>query len=146
VQPQRLCLEITETHVMERPDHAAAVLGELGGAGVRIAIDDFGTGFSSLAYVRNLPANVLKIDRTFVSGLPGNPRDLAVVASTVRLAHELGMQTVGEGVETVEQLESLQRLGCDYAQGYLLGRPAPFEELDPDAALAAQVLREAYRV
>ena len=140
-RPQRLCLEITETQVMERPDHVAAVLGELGGAGVQIAIDDFGTGFSSLAYVRNLPANLLKIDRTFVSGLPGNPRDLAVVASTVRLAHELGMETVGEGVETVEQLQNLQRLGCDYAQGYLLGRPAPFEELDPDGALAVQVLR-----
>jgi diguanylate cyclase (GGDEF)-like protein len=130
VDPHRLCLEITETQMMQRPEHVAAVLTELGEAGVRIAIDDFGTGFSSLAYVRNLPAHILKIDRMFVSGLPDNPRDVAVVAATVRLAHEMGMEVVAEGVETVGQAAALRRLGCDLAQGYLFGRPVPLSEFD----------------
>jgi diguanylate cyclase (GGDEF)-like protein len=130
VPAHRLCLEITETQMMQRPEHVAAVLEELGTAGVRIAIDDFGTGFSSLAYVRNLPAHLLKIDKTFVAGLPGNPRDVAVVTSIVRLGHELGMEVVAEGVETPEQLACLAGLGCDLAQGYLLGRPAPVGDGD----------------
>jgi diguanylate cyclase (GGDEF)-like protein len=143
VAPHRLCLEITETQMMQRPEHVAAVLADLGAAGVRVAIDDFGTGFSSLAYVRNLPAHLLKIDRTFVSDLPASARDVAVVASTVRLAHELGMQVVAEGVETPEQLACLQLLGCDLAQGYLLGRPVPVEEFDELARPAADALAAA---
>ncbi|HEX2808346.1 MAG TPA: bifunctional diguanylate cyclase/phosphodiesterase, partial [Kineosporiaceae bacterium] len=143
IAPKRLCLEITETQMMQRPEHVAAVLTDLGAAGVRVAIDDFGTGFSSLAYVRNLPAHLLKIDRTFVSELPGSARDVAVVASTVRLAHELGMQVVAEGVETPEQLACLQLLGCDLAQGYLLGRPVPIGDFDDSARLAAEALAAA---
>jgi diguanylate cyclase (GGDEF)-like protein len=135
--PSRLCLDITETQMMQRPEHVAAVLTELAEAGVRIAIDDFGTGFSSLAYVRNLPAHFLKIDRTFVGGLPENTRDVAVVAATIRLAHEMGMEVVAEGVETVEQLAALRRLGCDLAQGYLLGRPVPLVEFDQVVAATA---------
>ncbi len=125
IAPSRLCIEVTETQIMEHPDQAGAVLAELAAAGITIAIDDFGVGFSSLAYARNLPARILKIDRSFVGGLPDNPRDLAVVSSTVRLAHDLGMRTVGEGVETHAQLACLCELGCDSVQGYLLGRPIP---------------------
>jgi diguanylate cyclase (GGDEF)-like protein len=125
VAPGRVCLEITESQMMQEPELALAVLSELHAAGVKIAIDDFGTGFSSLAYVRDLPATLLKIDRTFVSGLPDSAKDVAVVAATVTLAHSLGMRTIAEGVETAEQLDHLRELGSDFAQGYLLGRPAP---------------------
>jgi diguanylate cyclase (GGDEF)-like protein len=134
IAPTRLCIEVTETQVMERPEQAAAVLAELTQAGIVIAIDDFGIGFSSLAYARNLPAGILKIDRSFVAGLPDNPRDLALVSSAVRLAHELKMIAVGEGVETQAQLDCLRELGCDSVQGYLLGRPAAADRLDALAA------------
>jgi EAL domain-containing protein (putative c-di-GMP-specific phosphodiesterase class I) len=123
IAPGRLCLEITESQMMKQPDLALSVLSELHVAGVSIAIDDFGIGFSSLAYVRNVPATLLKIDRLFVSQLPDSAKDVAVIAATVALAHSLGMRTVAEGVETAEQLNKLRTLGTDFAQGYLLGRP-----------------------
>jgi diguanylate cyclase (GGDEF)-like protein len=129
IAPHRLCLEITESQMMEHPRLALAALSQLDAADVRIAIDDFGTGFSSLAYVRDLPAAILKIDRMFVAGLPSNPKDVAVVGATVQLAHDLGMCTVAEGVETPEQLAYLRSLGSDFAQGYLLGRPMPADDV-----------------
>ena len=125
IEPARLCLEITESQMMEQPQVALAILSELSAANVQIAIDDFGTGFSSMAYLRHLPATQLKIDRLFVSGLPHNPKDVAVVGAVIQLAHSLGMRTVAEGVETAEQLALLCRLGSDFAQGYLLGKPLP---------------------
>ena len=125
LEPARLCVEITESQMMEEPELVLAALRQLSEAGVRIAIDDFGTGFSSLAYVRNLPAAKLKIDRTFVMGLPGNVRDAAVVRATIELAHALGMRTIAEGVETEAQLDHLRAAGCDMVQGFLLGRPEP---------------------
>jgi diguanylate cyclase (GGDEF)-like protein len=134
--PQRLCLEITESLMMHSPERSLGVLHRLSEAGVAIAIDDFGSGFSSLAYVRNLPAAVLKIDRSFVAGLPENPKDRAVVKATVELAHALGMRIVAEGVETAAQLEHLKREGADFVQGYLLGRPQPLESLSFAAAPA----------
>ena len=82
-----------------------------------------------MAYVRDLPAALPKIDRSFVAGLPTEAKDVAVVGATIRLAHELGMHTFAEGVETEEQLLALQRLGADFAQGYLLGRPVPASEV-----------------
>ncbi len=130
IGPERLCLEVTETQIMEEPEVARAVLTELAAAGVQIAIDDFGIGFSSLAYVRDLPAAMLKIDRLFVSGLPDSSRDLAVVTATIELGHSLGMRTIAEGVETADQLELLRRLGSDFAQGYLLGRPRPAGDIE----------------
>ena len=130
VDPGRLCLEITETQMMQRPELVCAVLAELGEAGIRIAIDDFGTGFSSLAYVRDLPAHILKIDRSFVAALPDSRRDMAVVAAAIRLAHEMGMEVVAEGVETPAQVEALRALHCDLAQGYLFARPMPIPEFD----------------
>lgn len=125
IEPARLCLEVTESQVMEQPEVALTILAELSEANVQIAIDDFGTGFSSMAYLRNLPATQLKVDRMFVSGLPHNSKDVAVVAATIQLAHSLGMHTVAEGVETAEQLAFLCKLGSDFAQGYLLGKPLP---------------------
>lgn len=129
IDPSRLCLEITESQVMQNPDLAVKVLAALAAAKVQIAVDDFGTGFSSMAYVRNLPAHILKIDKLFVDGLPGEERDVAVVAATIQLAHALGMRVVAEGVETAEQLQLLRELGTDLAQGYLFGRAVPAEEV-----------------
>ncbi len=125
IDPAQLCLEITESQMMQEPSLALGALADLVKAGVRIAIDDFGTGFSSMIYLRDLPAQILKIDKIFVDGLPGEPRDVAVVSATIQLAHALGMRVTAEGVETVEQLSSLRALGSDSAQGYLLGRPGP---------------------
>jgi diguanylate cyclase (GGDEF)-like protein len=127
IEPKRLCLEVTESQMMEKPQLALAALAELRLTDTQIAIDDFGTGFSSMAYVRDLPATLLKIDKLFVAGLPHNRKDVAVVIAILQLAHSLGMRTVAEGVETVEQLDSLRELGSDFAQGYLLGKPSPPE-------------------
>ena len=88
-----------------------------------IGVDDFGTGYSSLAYLRRFPVDLLKVDRSFVDGLGTDPGDSAIVAAIVNLAHTLGMEAIAEGVETEEQLAELRRLGCDKAQGYLLGHP-----------------------
>jgi diguanylate cyclase (GGDEF)-like protein len=129
LEPGRLCLEITETQVMEEPERSLATLKRLSTAGVLIAIDDFGIGFSSLAYVRDLPAAELKIDKRFVDGMPSSHKDRAVVRAVVELAHSLGMRTVAEGVETREQLALLRDIGSDLVQGFLLGRPQPPESL-----------------
>ena len=97
--------------------------------GVELAIDDFGTGYSSLAYLKHLPARTVKIDRSFVAGLGADAADAALVRSMVELAHGLGKRVVAEGVETEAQLAFLRRVGCDAAQGFLLARPQPAEEL-----------------
>jgi EAL domain-containing protein (putative c-di-GMP-specific phosphodiesterase class I) len=118
-----LVLEITESSLMANPDHALNVLTDLNVAGVKIAVDDFGTGYSSLAYLKDLPVHELKIDRSFVKDMLEQPRNLAIVQSTVDLAHHLGMQVVAEGVEDQGTWELLRRVGCDVGQGYFLSRP-----------------------
>jgi diguanylate cyclase (GGDEF)-like protein/PAS domain S-box-containing protein len=130
----RLGLEITETDVVPDDDVVQRTMSELTDLGVRIAIDDFGTGFASLSYLWRFPADVVKIDRAFVSRL-GEERDATVlIAAMIQMAHSLGKTTVAEGVETEEQLSRLRRLECDVVQGYLLGRPAPGAELDASLA------------
>jgi diguanylate cyclase (GGDEF)-like protein len=124
IRPDRLTLEITESQVMRNLDIAIPAMSTLRGFGVRLSIDDFGTGYSSLTHLKRIPADELKLDRGFVSDLPGDERDRAVVRGVVELAHALGMHTVAEGVETQEQLDVLRELGCDIAQGFLLARPA----------------------
>ena len=109
---------------------AAAELGVLADAGVTVAIDDFGTGYSSLSRLTGLPVQVLKIDRSFVQAID-SPRGRVAVDVIVHLAHALGMRTVAEGVETQEQLALLREAGSDAAAGYLLGRPAPADDLPP---------------
>ena len=94
---------------------------------MRLAVDDFGTGYSSLAYVKDLPVSVVKIDRTFVEGIDRSARHQAIVKGIIGLAHSIELNVVAEGVETPEQLHVLSELGCDFAQGYLLGRPQPEE-------------------
>jgi EAL domain-containing protein (putative c-di-GMP-specific phosphodiesterase class I) len=118
-------LEITETTIMEDPDRALAVLTRLAGQGVRLSIDDFGTGYSSLAYLKSLPVHELKIDRSFVAGMVGNPRDQVIVDSTVALGRRLGLEVVAEGVEDEATRVALEGLGCELAQGFLFSRPVP---------------------
>jgi EAL domain-containing protein (putative c-di-GMP-specific phosphodiesterase class I) len=116
-------MEIGESSVMEDTEAAAAVLAELRGAGVRVSIDDFGTGYSSLMHLNRFPIDFLKIDRSFVEGLDRDPAAGNIVTAVISMAHALGLPTIAEGVETGEQLYTLRRLGCDYAQGYLFARP-----------------------
>ncbi len=113
-----VCMEITESSVMEDPERALSVLLDLHRLGVRLAIDDFGTGFSSLAYLKKLPVDELKIDRTFVHRMIDDPDDRMIVRSTVELAHSLGLKVVAEGVEGEACLDALRGMGCDLAQGY----------------------------
>ena len=98
--------------------------------GVRIAIDDFGTGFASLSYLWRFPAQVVKIDRSFVKRLDDEREATVLIAAMIQMAHSLGKTIVAEGVETEEQLLRLKRLGCDTVQGYLLGRPGPAEQIE----------------
>jgi EAL domain-containing protein (putative c-di-GMP-specific phosphodiesterase class I) len=125
--PGQLTLEITETMAMRDADACLRTLGQLNALGVRIAIDDFGTGYSNLLYLRKLPAHELKIDRSFVQAMDSSAEDIAIVAAVVALAHTMRLQVVAEGVETTAQRNTLERLGCDQLQGYLLGRPMDAE-------------------
>jgi diguanylate cyclase (GGDEF)-like protein len=122
-------LEITESVLLRDRLRSAEILGALRALGVRIALDDYGTGYSSLAYLRELPVDELKLDRVFVRDMAVAPQAAAIVRSTVSLAHSLGLEMVAEGVESQDALEALADYGCDIAQGYLLGRPQPAEEL-----------------
>jgi diguanylate cyclase (GGDEF)-like protein/PAS domain S-box-containing protein len=123
--PERLTLEVTETALLTDTAAATARLEALAGLGVRIALDDFGTGYSSLSYIRDFPVNTIKIDRSFVAGLGRNPDDSAIVATLVNLATALNISVVAEGIETVEQVDVLRALGCQFGQGYLWTPPVP---------------------
>lgn len=121
----RICFEITETAVIDNPDQALAQMERLREAGIVIAIDDYGSGLSSLAYLRSIPAEELKIDKAFVLNLDESREDRLLVKSTIDLAHSLGLKVVAEGVETAESVAVLAGMGADYAQGYHIGRPVP---------------------
>ena len=125
LEPDRLCLEITESVAMHDVGRTVAILDQLKALGVRLAIDDFGTGFSSLTYLKRFPVDVVKIDRSFIIGIHADRVDSAIVTAVLGMADAVGMVTVAEGVETPEQLQHLLQLGCPLAQGYYLGRPAP---------------------
>jgi diguanylate cyclase (GGDEF)-like protein/PAS domain S-box-containing protein len=134
LDPSRLILEVTETAVMEDIDLALSVLCLLESLGVTIAIDDFGTGYSSLVYLKRLPVGVLKIDRSFVDGLGNDPEDTAIVGAIVALAAAVGVKVIAEGVETLEQLTALRKLGCGMAQGFFWSPARPPEELGLSAS------------
>lgn len=127
--PGRLELEVTETLLMTAPEESTRVLGELKKTGIRIALDDFGTGYSSLAYLSRLPLDVLKIDKSFVDGLPDRQDDVVIARLIIRMAAQLGMITLAEGVENEAQLRFLKEAGCHLMQGYLKARPLPPEEV-----------------
>ena len=123
VEPRRLVLEITESAVMRDTDTSLRLLQSLARLGVGISIDDFGTGYSSLLYLKRLPATEIKIDHAFIRDLENSSEDVVIVSAIVALGHALDMDIVAEGVETAGQRAYLERLGCDFLQGYLLGRP-----------------------
>jgi EAL domain-containing protein (putative c-di-GMP-specific phosphodiesterase class I) len=127
--PGSIGLEITETAIIEDPEHALANLQALADAGVPIAIDDYGAGLSSLAYLKQLPATELKIDRLFVSGLTSGHRDPLLVRSTIDLAHALEMEVTAEGVEEAATMALLRTMGCDLIQGFFIARPMPLDQL-----------------
>lgn len=127
---EKLELEITETWVMEGPYRAEAQMNLLHETGISLVIDDFGVANSSMAYLKRFPVRKLKIDRSFVRDVPGDPDDVAIVTAIVAMGHSLGLRVVAEGVESREQSRFLRDIGCDEAQGYLLGRPVPSDELN----------------
>jgi EAL domain-containing protein (putative c-di-GMP-specific phosphodiesterase class I) len=139
IAPERLVIEITESTVIRDPVTCIACLNELRALGVRISVDDFGTGYSSLGYLQRLPIDELKIDRAFVSPLSSGVRAASIVESVVTLGHALGLTVIAEGVESVEQRDRLQQIGCDVAQGFLFARPLP-------AAEVSEWVKSGYRI
>jgi diguanylate cyclase (GGDEF)-like protein/PAS domain S-box-containing protein len=125
MDPGRLVLEITETAVIEDPSRSIEVLREIASLGVSLSIDDFGTAYSSLDYLRKLPARELKIDRSFVVGVDQDAASAAIVRATVGLARDFGLQSVAEGIESRAALQTLAAMGCDQGQGFLIARPMP---------------------
>ncbi|TMU88124.1 EAL domain-containing protein [Bacillus sp. BHET2] len=128
--PENLCLELTETIMLQGATHTISVMQSLAALGVKLAIDDFGTGYSSLSYLKDLPLHILKIDRSFVQNMSDYSPDVAIVQAITTMGKGLEMKVVAEGVETREQLELLKQLGCDYAQGFLIERPMPLESMN----------------
>jgi EAL domain-containing protein (putative c-di-GMP-specific phosphodiesterase class I) len=124
-----LHLELTESSLMRQPQQALDVLRQLRALGVGVALDDVGTGFSSMAYLRDLPLDTLKIDRSFVAEVDRDARNASICEALLTLGRSLGLQVVAEGVENDAQLQWLRAHGCDQVQGYLLGRPAPLAQV-----------------
>ncbi len=124
-----LFVEVTEETLIQDREAGRAALNALRGLGVRVSIDDYGTGWSSLAYLRDLPLDEIKLDRTFVRNMAADRRVIQIVHSTVALAHGLDLVVVAEGVETDEDRDAVMAAGCDQGQGYLFARPVPAEEL-----------------
>lgn len=129
VPPARLCLEITESALMDEPALALSHLNALAALGVKLSIDDYGVGQASLAYLKSLPVNELKLDRSFVTAIADSPRNAAIVKSTIMLSHALGLSVVAEGVETAAELDWLRANGCDVGQGYRISKPIMAAEL-----------------
>lgn len=127
--PHYLELELTES-IIQRSDHAIATMRELKSMGLHLSIDDFGTGYSSLSYLKLFPIDTLKIDQHFTRNIQTDEKDAAIVNTIIRMAHDLGLMVIAEGVETVEQLEFLRHRKCDQAQGYYFNRPLPPEEIE----------------
>ena len=142
IDPAQLEIEITETMLMSDKEAAAFTVERLHELGIKLAIDDFGTGYSGLDYLKRFPIDTIKIDRSFVTDIPGNADDVAITAAVISMAHRLGLAVVAEGVETAEQLKFLSDHHCEYGQGYYFSRPLPFAEIqrffDPNVALLRQ--------
>jgi len=135
VAPECLCLELTESALMGAGTASLDCLKMLKELGVYVGIDDFGTGHSSLARLKSLPVEVLKVDRSFVDGLGTEPEDSAIVAAVLSLAHALGLHVIAEGVETPLQAHQLSALGCGVAQGWLWSPAVPADQIPAQAEL-----------
>jgi diguanylate cyclase (GGDEF)-like protein len=138
LNPKALELEITESMLMSDPDRSLVTLTRLSQLGVGLSVDDYGTGYSSLANLRRLPIDELKIDRSFVSPMLSDESDLIIVRSTINLGHDLGLKVVAEGVEDEATLHRLEKLGCDLAQGYHFSKPLPPEAFNKWIGLTAE--------
>ena len=130
VNPQQVKLEITESLLVDDPMHAAVALNKVRDQGVRLAIDDFGTGYSSLSYLHLFPLDTLKIDRSFVSNMLEDERRFRIVRAISRLARDLDLDIIAEGIEWHEEMDKLRSLECDYVQGFLMARPMPGREVE----------------
>jgi EAL domain-containing protein (putative c-di-GMP-specific phosphodiesterase class I) len=130
LDPRCLKVEVTESLIMQDMEFARSVLHQLKNLGLQLALDDFGTGYSSLSYLQSFPIDTLKIDQSFVGRMDGNGDNSAIVATIISLAHNLGLDVVAEGVETAEQLQLLESLGCEYAQGFYFGVPMKAEAIE----------------
>ncbi|HEX9970187.1 MAG TPA: EAL domain-containing protein, partial [Acidimicrobiales bacterium] len=130
ISPQQLCLEVTESVMMDDVDAATIMLRKLKELGPCLAIDDFGTGYSSLSYLKRFPVDFVKIDKSFIDDLAEGAVDAEIVRAVIRLAAAIGMRTVAEGVETEDQLRRLRNMGCPLVQGYYLARPQPADAID----------------
>ena len=137
LEPRYLGLELTESRAGQPPQGGTDALHALRAMGLHLAVDDFGTGYSSFSYLKHLPLDALKIDRSFMREIATQPDDAAITTAIIAMAHALGLQVVAEGVETEAQRVVLLEQGCDEMQGYLFGRPVTAEQLMPTLAKAA---------
>ncbi|HEU5281932.1 MAG TPA: EAL domain-containing protein [Gammaproteobacteria bacterium] len=127
--PECLEVEITETAVMDNVENAIEKLKSLRDMGIHISVDDFGTGYTSISYLKQYPINTLKIDQAFIKGIPRNQHDVGITTAVIALGHNLGLEIVAEGVETIEQMQFLSEHGCDFIQGYYISRPLPANKI-----------------
>lgn len=141
LNPKNIEIEITETMLMQDVDAALITLQRLADLGVSLAIDDFGTGYSSLNYLKRFPINTVKVDRSFVMDIPGNPDDMAITRAVIAMAHQLKMEVVAEGVETKAQLDFLADQGCEFAQGWLFSKALPLDSVSAFMTESAAVAR-----
>ncbi len=130
IRPDTITMEVTENAMMQDRKASHDVLTQIRDCGARVSIDDFGTGYSSLAYLKEIPADELKIDRSFVLGMLNDPGDYKIVEHSINIAKSFGLSTVAEGIESKAVLEELRKLGCDYAQGYFIGKPMPAADFE----------------
>ncbi|MFM2478004.1 EAL domain-containing protein [Celerinatantimonas sp. MCCC 1A17872] len=142
IDPQRIKVELTESDVMENIDAAVGIIESFQSHGIKVALDDFGTGYSSLAYLRQLPLDIIKLDRSIVSGVTDNERQSAIVEMILLLAQRIDMQVIVEGIETQQEYQYLRKLGANWGQGYLFSKPLPQDEIVHKIPAIEQQLKE----
>ena len=129
ISPSNLEIEITESIMIDSVDKAVQVIKDIEALGVKIAIDDFGTGYSSLSYLNKFPADLLKIDKSFIDKMNSSDSSKQYVASIIAIGHIMGFKVISEGVEEDKQIDTLREIGCDYVQGFIWGRPLSVEKV-----------------
>ena len=130
VPAKNLEIEITESIMIDSVDKALQCIGEIKKMGIKIAIDDFGTGYSSLSYLNKFPADLLKVDKSFIDKMNSSKSSRQYVSAIISMGHIMGFDVISEGVEQPEQVETLKEIGCDFVQGFIWGKPLPAEEAE----------------